>query len=308
LKIVARDSSRDQPGAPASVLQKGDGPEDIGDAEGSPLRRRWPIRAKLAAISLAIFALLAVFGPQLAPQEPNQQDLSNVLQAPSSEHFFGTDQLGRDTFSRIIYGARYTVGITLLATTIGGAIGVLIGLIAGYSRGWLEGVIMRVVDAMLAFPDILLAFVVVGILGLGLKSVVVAMVVISVPIFARFAYAGTLSIGGRDFIEAIKARGASHSRTVLRHVLPNILPEIVIVWSLRLGIVALNVSALSFLGLGVQPPTPEWGVMLSQGRAYMRTVPWLVIFPGVAVSLLIMSFNLLGDGLRDVMDPRGKRY
>jgi ABC-type dipeptide/oligopeptide/nickel transport system permease subunit len=286
---------------------------EIGNAAESlelpPRRSRLhlPFRALAGGALLGIILLAIILDPVLTTRSATHQDLSNALKSPSLSHLLGTDQLGRDTLTRLLYGARYTVGITIFSTTLGAVVGVMLGMLAGFFRKWVEVVVMRTTDALLAFPSILIAFVVVAVLGPGISSLVYSMSIYAAPIFVRFAYTATLPVVARDFVEASRARGASTTRILLRHILPNILPEIVILWTLRLGVVAVLVSSLSFVGLGVQPPTPEWGAMLGQGTEYLDIAPSLVIAPGLAISLLIISFNLLGDGLRDVLDPKSRR-
>ncbi|WP_349903437.1 ABC transporter permease [Parafrigoribacterium humi] len=268
------------------------------------VRRRIPFRAWVGGLLLAVMTLGCIVGPFLLAQGPFDQVLSDALNPPSAGHWLGTDDLGRDLLSRLLTGGRYTVGIAVAATTLGMVFGGILGVLAGYRRGVTEVIIMRAVDTMLVFPDVLIAFVVVAILGAGTSSVTYAMIVYSIPIFARFAFGSTIAVMSREYIEATKSRGASDMRLIFRHVIPNILPEMVIIWTLRLGIVAFLVSGLSFLGLGVQPPIPEWGAMLSQGQVFMQTNPALVLIPGAAITLFILAINLLGDGLRDVLDPR----
>lgn len=289
----------------ARVLQPG---ADLVAVTQDPRRSRRgiPFRLLLGAVLLGLILTAMLLAPVVAPAGPTQQNLSEALRPPGSGHLLGTDGLGRDTLTRLLYGARYTVGIAIFSTTVGAVTGLALGVVAGYFRGWLDAIIMRATDALLAFPSILIAFVVVAILGTGIKSLLYAMMVYSAPIFVRFAYTATLPLRSRDFVEASRARGASHMRILTRHIVPHVLPEIVVLWTLRLGIVAILVSSLSFIGLGVIPPTPEWGAMLGEGAEYLTYAPALVIAPGVAISLLIISFNLLGDGLRDYLDPRGR--
>ncbi|MGE0803055.1 MAG: ABC transporter permease [Lautropia sp.] len=279
--------------------------ESIGVARA---RRPIPFRLALGGCLLAIIVLAVLFAPLISSYDPTRQTLSNALLAPGSPgHLLGTDNVGRDIFTRLLYGGRYTVGIALLATTLGAIVGVAVGATAGFFRGVLEAVIMRTTDALLAFPSILIAFVVVAILGTGTNSLIWAMMIYAVPIFVRFSYTATLPLMSHDLIEASRARGASNLRILCRHVVPNILPEIIILWTLRLGAVAILVSSLSYVGLGVTPPAPEWGAMLGQGSQYLSYAPTLVLAPGIAISVLIIAFNLIGDGLRDYIDPRSKR-
>lgn len=267
-------------------------------------KKRLPPRAMLGIAILLFILAVTVLVPLLSPYTPTQQNLAEALQGFTLAHPLGTDQLGRDMLVRLAYGARWTVGITLAATCIGAVVGVALGILGAYYGRWLEVVLMRSVDVMLTFPGVLIAFFVVAILGAGTTSLIYAVSLYSVPIFARLAYGTTKSIMTRQFIEAARTRGANDLRVMVRHILPNIFSEMVILWTLRLGVTALLVSSLSFLGLGVQPPTPEWGAMLNQGREFMRVLPSMTIIPGVAISLFIVAINLLGDGLRDAIDPR----
>lgn len=298
--------NRATPNAQAGGLQPG---LDLTDLSGGARRtkRGVPFRLVLGAVLLGLILLAMLLAPVLTSTGPAQQNLSEALRPAGRDHLLGTDPLGRDTLTRLLYGARYTVGIAILSTTVGAVVGLVLGVVAGYFRGWLDAIIMRTTDALLAFPSILIAFVVVAILGPGMESVLYAMMIYSAPIFVRFSYTATLPLKSRDFVEASRARGASHLRILARHIVPHVLPEIIVLWTLRLGIVAILVSSLSFIGLGVIPPTPEWGAMLGEGAEYLTYAPTLVIAPGMAISLLIISFNLLGDGLRDYLDPRGRR-
>lgn len=285
----------------------------VTDAEAAPpvtsaktTRAPWRSNARMtlgASILLAIVAV-AVVVPIVSPYSATTQDLRSAFQGPSWSHPLGTDNLGRDVLVRLAVGARYTIGITVTATTVGAVIGVGLGSVVAYVGGVLDAVVMRAVDVLLAFPGVLISFMVIAVLGPGADALVYAVIVYSTPIFARLAYGTSKSISGRLFIEAARSRGASSRRIILRYVLPNITSELAILWTLRLAVTALLVSALSFVGLGVQPPAPEWGAMLSQARDYMRVDPRLFLAPGIAISLLIVAINLLGDGLRDAIDPR----
>jgi peptide/nickel transport system permease protein len=274
---------------------------------GQRLSAHLPFRAKVGALILLVIVVAGVVGPFVLPHSPSVQSLDEALQGPSSAHWLGTDDLGRDLLSRVVAGTRYTVGIAVISTSVGLLVGGILGVLAGVLRGLAEVAVMRVVDTMLVFPDVLIAFVVVAILGAGTRSVVYAMVAYSVPIFARFAYGSTLTVMGLEFIAATRSRGASRWRITWRHVIPNIFAEMVVIWTLRMGIVAFLVSGLSFLGLGVQPPVSEWGAMLSQSQVFIQTNPSLALIPGAAITLFILGINLLGDGMRDVLDPRSRR-
>lgn len=257
---------------------------------------------------LLIAGLLAavVFAPLLAPYDPLDQSFPRQLQAPSRQFPLGTDEFGRDILSRIIFGARIALGIGTLAVGIAVALGVPLGLVAGYFGGLLDTAIMRTMDVLLAFPYLLLALIVVTLLGFGLTNVMIAVGLVYVPQYSRIVRSVTLSVRERLFVEAAHALGGSHARVMIRHVLPNCLAPIIVQTTLSLGWAIVNAAGLSFLGLGAQPPTPEWGAMLSSGREYMRNAPWITTFPGLAILLTALGFNLLGDGVRDALDPRLK--
>jgi len=258
--------------------------------------------------SLLIVSLLSavVLAPVLAPYDPLDQSFPRQLQPPSWKFPLGTDEFGRDILSRIIFGARIALGIGALAVGIAVALGVPLGLVAGYFRGPLDAAIMRTMDVLLAFPYLLLALIVVTLLGFGLTNVMIAVGLVYVPQYSRIVRSVTLSVRERLFVEAAHAMGGSNTRIMIRHVLPNCLAPIIVQTTLSLGWAIVNAAGLSFLGLGAQPPTPEWGAMLSSGREYMRNAPWITTFPGLAILLTALGFNLLGDGLRDALDPRLK--
>jgi len=270
------------------------------------------ILKKLTQNNNAIFGLtvifmtliVAIFAPYIAPHEPNEQHLLNRLNPPSMKHPLGTDGHGRDLLSRIIFGSRISLMIGLISIGIGLGLGVPLGLTAGYFGGVYEEVVMRGIDILMSFPGILLALVVVAILGPGLFNVMVAIGVWSVPIFTRMVRGSTLSIKEEEFIEAARAIGLGDFKIILKQVLPNCLAPILVLSSLRLATAILSAAALSFLGLGAQPPTPDWGAMLSAGREYLRVAWWFSTFPGLAIMFVVLGFNLLGDGLRDILDPK----
>lgn len=248
--------------------------------------------------------LVALLAPQLAPYDPIQNNLPAALQAPNGTYWVGTDELGRDVFSRLIYGSRYALTIGVVGTVIGLLGGVPWGMCAGYFRGRVETVLMRIVDVFLAFPGILLALAIISVLGTGTGNVIVAVGLFSMPTFARIAHGTVITIKEFTYVEAAVASGGSTTRILLRHVLPNSLAPLIVQASLRIATGILVAAGLSFLGLGVQPPTPEWGAMLSRGRMYVRSAPWLAIAPGICIMIMVMGFNLLGDHLRDRLDPR----
>jgi peptide/nickel transport system permease protein len=234
------------------------------------------------------------------------QDLSNRLQPPSLAHPFGTDRLGRDVFARIVHGARVSLGIAVAVTAIRLVLGVAIGLLAGYGGGWVDELLMRVVDLLFAFPGIVLALVIAGIAGPSLTNVLLALAVVGWGTYARVVRSEVLSVRERDYVTASRLSGTPHHRIVLEHVLPNVLGPTIVLATLDIGTVVLATAGLSFLGLGAQPPTPEWGTMIAAGRHYLQTAWWLVNVPGLAIVVTVLGFTLLGDGLRDVLDPEGR--
>jgi peptide/nickel transport system permease protein len=257
---------------------------------------------------LLILGLLAavVLAPTLAPHDPLDQSFPRQLKAPSRGFWLGTDEFGRDILSRIIFGARIALWIGALAVGIAVVLGVPLGLIAGYFGGRLDTTIMRTMDVLLAFPYLLLALIVVTLLGFGLTNVMIAVGLVYVPQYSRIVRSVTLSVRERLFVEAAHAMGGSNTRIMICHVLPNCMAPIIVQTTLSMGWAIVNAAGLSFLGLGAQPPMPEWGAMLASGREYMRNAPWITTFPGLAILLTALGFNLLGDGLRDALDPRLK--
>jgi peptide/nickel transport system permease protein len=262
---------------------------------------------RLAATGLVIVLLLtlvAVFAPLLAPHDPTVIDPLRSLEGSSGDHLLGTDELGRDVLSRLLIGARWSLGIAALATLCVMTVGTLIGLVAGYLGGWVDALVMRIVDALLALPNLLLYLAIIGTLGPGIRNVFVALVSISWASYARVMRGLVLSVRERAFVRASKSLGAGTGRLMLRHILPNVISPIVVLATLQLGGTILALAALGFFGLGAQPPTPEWGTMINQGRLFLQTNPGLMIYPGIAISLAVLGFNLMGDGLRDVLDPQ----
>ncbi len=262
------------------------------------------IPALLALVVVALFVGAALLADVLAPHDPLAVDLASNYLPASPAHLLGTDHLGRDTFSRLLLGARVSLTIALVATLAGLLVGATLGLAAAWRRGAIEGAIMQVVDVLLSFPDMLLAIAVAAILGRGVVSTVVAVAIFSVPVFARLVRASAQAVVNADFILASRAAGASASRLLLRHVLPQCYAPLLAQGTITLGSAILFASGLSFLGLGVQPPDPEWGAMLSRGRELLRSSPLGAVAPGVAITLVVLSFSLLGDGLKDALDPR----
>ncbi|MDP9419963.1 MAG: ABC transporter permease subunit [Actinomycetota bacterium] len=274
-----------------------------------PLLRRL-LDDRLAAVGLAIvafFVLAAVFAPLLAPHDPSRVNATSKLLGSSWEHPLGTDELGRDTLSRLLFGARWSLGAAAVACLIVMTIGVVVGTIAGYYGGWIDGVLMRVVDVLLAFPPLILYLAIVGTLGVGLRNLMIALVSISWVSYARVVRGLVVVLRERGFVRASRALGARDRRLMWRHILPNVVPPVVVLASLQIGGLILTLAALGFFGLGVTPPTPEWGSMINQSRLFLQTSPALMIWPGLAISLTVIGFNLLGDGLRDVLDPRVAR-
>ncbi|WP_049924395.1 nickel transporter permease [Halopiger djelfimassiliensis] len=254
-------------------------------------------------VIVASLSVAAVLGPVVAPYDPASQDLANRLQPPSMAHPLGTDQLGRDVCSRLLHGARLSLGIAVAVTAIRLVLGTAIGLIAGYVGGWVDELLMRLVDVQLAFPGLILALVVAGILGPSLRNVMIALAVVGWASYARLVRGSVLSTKEREFVRAARLMGVSRTRIAVRHLLPNVIGPVVVLATMNLGTVILGTAGLSFIGLGAQPPTPEWGTMLSAGRHHLRTAWWIANVPGAAIMLTVLGFNLLGDGLRDVLDP-----
>ncbi|CNI75964.1 ABC transporter permease [Yersinia sp. 2105 StPb PI] len=265
------------------------------------------MRNPLTAIGVSIIGLLLVvafFAPWLATHDPLAQDLGNALQAPGSQHWFGTDEFGRDQYSRLIYGARTTLYIVALVSVTVGPIGLLLGVVAGYFGGKVDSILMRITDIFISFPSLVLALAFVAALGPGLEHVVIAITLTAWPPIARLARAETLSLRNADFVSAVKLQGASPLRILLRHIVPLCLPSVIIRITMNMAGIILTAAGLGFLGLGAQPPDPEWGAMISSGRRYMMECWWLVTIPGLAILLNSLAFNFLGDGLRDILDPR----
>jgi ABC-type dipeptide/oligopeptide/nickel transport system permease subunit len=253
---------------------------------------------------MLLLIICAVFAPAIAPYDPLAIAPWDTLLPPSAEHWMGTDTLGRDMLSRIIYGARVSLRLGLVAVTIAMSLGVIIGSLAGYLGGRIEAVLMRIVDILLAFPSLILALIFVFALGPGLTNAMIAVGIASIPAYARVTRAEVLSAKENLYVQAAEAVGAPNRIIMFRHILPNIIAPNIVIGALGTGIAILAGSALSFLGLGAQAPTPEWGLMLAQGRGFMSLAWWLTFFPGLAIMVTVMALNLLGDGLRDVFDPR----
>jgi ABC-type dipeptide/oligopeptide/nickel transport system permease subunit len=253
-------------------------------------------------ILLVLMGIVALFAPQLSPYDPTKLSITSRMLAPSRDHLIGTDQFGRDIFSRLLWGARLTVFYAFIAIGIGGGIGIALGAIAGYGRGWIDAAIMRAMDILLALPGLLLALVVLTILGTGLVNAQVAVGVSLIPVYVRLVRGSMLSEREREFVLAAKVMGCSPARTLLRHILPSVWSQVVILSTSALGWAIVIASTLNFLGLGVAPPTPEWGADLANGREWLTTGWWICTGPGVAITVVILAINFLGDGLTEALD------
>lgn len=279
----------------------------IGEAQTfGTMMRRMVRENKLAVISFGViilFILAAVVAPLLTPYTYDEMDLANRLAPPSAAHLLGTDEGGRDVFTRLLYGARVSLLIGIVPTLLSMAIGAALGILAGFAGGKTDTVIMRIADVMLAFPSILLAMVLMYMLGDGLINIFLTLSIVNWASVARVVRAETLRLKELEYVEAARVTGVSRSKILLRHILPNCIPTLIVLFTLNVPSSILTESGLSFLGLGVQPPAASWGLMVNQGRQYLYTAPWLSFAPCVAIMLTVLAFNFLGDGLRDVMDP-----
>lgn len=278
-------------------------------ARVSGFRRFWRVFltrgvVKFGAVVLFLLIVIALFAPFIAPCDPNVIDLTNTLSQPSAQHWLGTDTLGRDILSRLIYGSRISLQCGAYVVLVSASIGVTLGTIAGYYGGWPYNIIMRIVDAKMAFPGIVLTLLLASVLGRGIGNVIIALSISFVPAYARMMCGMVLSAKENDYIQACRAMGASNVRIMLRHVFPNCFAPLIIMMSMALGGATLAEAGLSYLGIGIPPPTPTWGGMVNDGQLYLLYFPILSLAPGVAVTLLVFSFNMVGDGLRDALDPR----
>lgn len=267
-------------------------------------------RSPLAVFGLLVVAVLifaAIFATQIAPYGQADMNLANRFMFPSSAHWFGTDEFGRDILSRIIFGARISLQVGLIAVGISLVCGGLLGAIAGYYGGRLDNVIMRAMDVLLAIPGTLLAIAIAASLGPGLYNLMIAVGISAVPSYARIVRGSVLTLQGQEFVEAARAVGSSDWRIIMKHIIPNSMAPIIVQSTLGVASAILNAAGLSFIGLGIQPPTPEWGAMLSGGRSYIRDYPYMTLFPGLAIMITILALNFVGDGLRDALDPKLKR-
>lgn len=303
-------ASPQPPGRGAAA--EGAQPPPAGDPAGyrpaSILRRLLRHRAAVLGGSIVLLiVLMALLADVIAPYDPIRGRLADMLQPPSRAHWMGTDEQGRDILSRIIHGSRISLTVGLVAVGISLTTGTVIGAVSAYFGGWPDLVIMRVIDILLAFPSILLAIAITAILGPSLTNAMVAVGIVGMPVYARLVRASVLSLKEQDFVQAARAAGGGHGRILWRHILPNALAPLIVQSTLSVGTAMLDAAGLSFLGLGAQPPAPEWGAMLSGAQVYIQLAPWVVTFPGLAIMLAVLGFNLLGDGLRDVLDPRLRR-
>ena len=263
---------------------------------------RWVVVLGLGIILLFIIA--AIFAPWLAPYDPDQIDMNNALLQPSKAHLLGTDSLGRDTLSRTIYGTRISLEIGFFVVVLGSAAGMALGLIAGYFGGWIRAIVMRFIDMMMAFPMLILALLIASLLGGGMSNVIMALSFAMVPAYARLMCGQVMTVRENDYILAERSMGASHTRIMVRHLLPNSFPPLIVMMTMMLGTTILAEAGLSFLGIGVQPPVATWGNMVNDGRQYLMTNPILSFAPGLAIMLVVYAFNMVGDGLRDALDPQ----
>jgi peptide/nickel transport system permease protein len=275
----------------------------------SPMLRAWNrLRrrkgAMVAFVVLLVIVVLAVFAPWLSLHDPIKQGWSSVRKAPSLLNWFGTDEVGRDLFARIIYGARASLSAGVISVTIAMALGVPLGLLAGYRGGWIDAFISRFTDAMLACPFLILAIAMAAFLGPSLSNAMIAIGITAMPLFIRLTRGQVIAVKVEDYVEAARAVGNSPLRIAVRHILPNILPQLLVQATLTIATAIIAEAALSFLGLGQQPPAPSWGSMLNSAQRFLSNAPWMAIFPGLAIFVTVLSFNLLGDGLRDALDPR----
>ncbi|KMK74450.1 nickel transporter permease [Alkalihalobacillus pseudalcaliphilus] len=262
--------------------------------------------AMFGGILVLLFIIVAIIGPYFTPYDPGQTNYQVKLAPPSADHWFGTDHHGRDIFSRIIHGMGITLMIGFASVFASAIIGTTIGIVSGYYGGRLDNFIMRIMDVLLAFPGILLALAIVSVLGPSIENVIIAVAIFSVPVFARIARGSTLSVRKLEYIDAVKALGASDSRIIFKHILPNVTSPLIVQTTLSIATAILSASGLSFIGLGAQPPSPEWGAMLSDGRAYLYQAGHVAFFPGMMIVIVVLAFNIFGDGLRDALDPKMK--
>jgi len=285
---------------------------DVKEKKRSQLGEVWRRlrRNKAAVLGMSVIVMLfvvAFFAPLLAPYDPNKIDMKRRRQASSPEHLLGTDNFGRDILSRIIYGSRISLYVGFVAVGIGAVFGGILGAIGGFYGKQIDNVIMRLMDVLLAVPQIILAIAIVGVLGTSLTNLMIAVGISQVPRYARLVRASAMSLRGQEFVEAAQAIGATDLRIILENILPNCMAPIIVQSTLGVAAAILSAASLSFLGLGVQPPTPEWGSMLSAGRQFLRSAPHLSIYPGLAIAIVVLALNVFGDGVRDSLDPKLRR-
>lgn len=257
-------------------------------------------------IMSVLIVLIALFAPLIAPYDPLANNVRAALQRPSAYYYFGTDRFGRDVFSRVIFAGRTSLLVALSSTLLAGLFGVALGLLGGYFGGWVDSITGRLMDVLFSFPALLLAIAIAAMLGPSVRNAVIAIAVVYAPLFGRVVRGSVLAERGKEYVDAARVLGATASRIVLRHVFPNVLSPLIVQATVTFSAAILVEAYLSFLGLGTQPPRPSWGTMLSEGRTFLETAPWMSIFPGLAIMLAVFSFNILGDGIRDVLDPRAR--
>lgn len=263
--------------------------------------------AMIGTVIIFIFLTIAIFAPLLTSYSPTEQFMEERLLPPGSQHIFGTDQYGRDVFSRVVYGARVEVWIIFIVSIISVMIGIIVGITAGYFGGAVDEILMRITDMFLAFPRLVLAMVLTAALGPNLTNTMIAIALVDWTIYARLGRAEAMKVKSQPYIEAIRAIGANDLRIIVFHVLPMSISPVIVQLTLRMGTIILTAAGLGFLGLGAQPPTPEWGAIVSDGRSYLVDQWWISTFPGIAIAFVVLGFNLLGDGIRDILDPRLRR-
>lgn len=265
------------------------------------------LQCKAGLVLVLLLVFLAIFGGMLAPNDPLEVNTVDRFTAPGSAYWFGTDEFGRDIFSRLLYGARIAVQIGIVSVVVAFAGGIVLGLVAGYYGGWVDSVLSRLIEIWMSFPDILFIVAMVSILGPSLNTVILGLGFLSIPAYARIVRGSVLSARQEIYVEAARSIGASDNSIMRKHILPNVVSPLIILSSMRFGSALLTGAGLSFIGLGAQPPEPEWGAILSGGRIYMYQAPWITVFPGLAIAVFVLGVNMLGDGLRDVLDPRVNR-
>jgi peptide/nickel transport system permease protein len=269
------------------------------------LRRLLRLRAAMAALGVVIAMIaLAVLAPWIAPFDPLATSFALVRKAPSAAHWFGTDEVGRDMLARVIWGARASLAAGVISVSIAIGLGLPLGMIAGYAGGWVDAVVSRVTDAMLAIPFLILAIALAAFLGPSLGNAMIAIGITATPIFVRLARGQVMNVRAEDYVEAARALGNPPGRILVRHILPNILPPVIVQATLAIAAAIIAEASLSFLGLGQQPPAPSWGSMLNTAQRFLTQAPWMAVFPGLAIFVTVLAFNLLGDGLRDALDPK----